>query len=78
MPTSEFEKLLLDIFLNWRGLIKLRSAARPGTPERKRLDDIFCELLPVIARISEAPTNLGIAVAKKLLDQVPFMGRDDE
>ena len=69
MRSCELEKSLLEIFTAWRGLIKRRANSRPGSEERKRLDAIFIQALPVITRISEAPTNLDISIVWEIFKE---------
>ena len=57
----------MDLFVDWRALIKRRANAQPGTKERSHLDAIFFQALPVITRLSEAPTNLDISQAREIL-----------
>ena len=64
------EPELLKLFKDWRDLIKRRSIALPGSQARAKLDKIFYQVLPVIIRISEEPTQIDINLANEMLEGV--------
>ena len=65
---SKIDVNLLELFKDWRELIRMRANAQPGTPERSQLDLIFFRVLPVIVRLSEAPTSPDISLAREILN----------
>jgi hypothetical protein len=77
LPASEFETKLLEIFFDWRRLIKLRANIQPGSQEREWLDKIYYDVLPIIARIGLAPTTIDLSLARELLNQVIISTGDD-
>jgi hypothetical protein len=66
---SLFKQELLKLYVSWKKLIKKRISTMPGTQERKRLDEIYFQVLPIMARIAEVPTNIDVHLAKEILEQ---------